>query len=160
MPELTYISVMQEIEAEIASGNRGDDEEPSSTVPDYTRPNVTNESLSGDGQRKLVEVLKRREKMGDAHGLSENVINPARNSPFNNSYSFSSTRSGVCRALCLMDICPCTSISQSTPYARGMANGVDIRLCIDYKQVNAVTTIMEYAIPLVYNFLTDMEAYL
>ncbi|OWZ12799.1 hypothetical protein PHMEG_00013983 [Phytophthora megakarya] len=39
-------------------------------------------------------------------------------------------------------------------------NGVDIRLCIDYKRVNAVTTIMEYAIPLVDGLLTDMEAYL
>ncbi|OWY93889.1 LOW QUALITY PROTEIN: hypothetical protein PHMEG_00036549 [Phytophthora megakarya] len=36
----------------------------------------------------------------------------------------------------------------------------DIRLCIDYKRVNAVTTIMEYAMPLVEDLLTDMEAYL
>ncbi|OWZ19078.1 hypothetical protein PHMEG_0006726 [Phytophthora megakarya] len=67
MPELAYSSVLQEIEAEIASGNRGADEdlyehipsemeladyahklaflpdltEPSSTVLDYTGPNVT-----------------------------------------------------------------------------------------------------------------------
>ncbi|OWZ06095.1 hypothetical protein PHMEG_00021699, partial [Phytophthora megakarya] len=39
-------------------------------------------------------------------------------------------------------------------------NGVDIRLCIDDKQVNAVTIIMEYAMPLVDALLTDMEAYL
>ncbi|OWY90389.1 reverse transcriptase, partial [Phytophthora megakarya] len=39
-------------------------------------------------------------------------------------------------------------------------NGVDIRLCIDYKRVNAVTTVMEYAMPLVDDLLTDMEAYL
>ncbi|OWY94638.1 hypothetical protein PHMEG_00035576, partial [Phytophthora megakarya] len=39
-------------------------------------------------------------------------------------------------------------------------NGVDIRLCIDYKRVNAVTTIMEYAMPLVDDLLTDMETYL
>ncbi|OWY94639.1 hypothetical protein PHMEG_00035577 [Phytophthora megakarya] len=74
MLELTYISVMQEIEAEIASGDRSDDDdwyehipnemeladyahelaflpgltEPSSTVLDYTRPNVMNKSLSED----------------------------------------------------------------------------------------------------------------
>ncbi|OWY93622.1 hypothetical protein PHMEG_00036913 [Phytophthora megakarya] len=35
-------------------------------------------------------------------------------------------------------------------------NGVDIRLCIDYKRVNAVTPTMEYAMPL--DLLTDMEA--
>uniref|UniRef100_H3GYQ6 Reverse transcriptase domain-containing protein n=1 Tax=Phytophthora ramorum TaxID=164328 RepID=H3GYQ6_PHYRM len=39
-------------------------------------------------------------------------------------------------------------------------NGVDIRLCIDYKLVNAVTAIMEYAMPLVDDLLTDLEAYL
>ncbi|OWZ11593.1 hypothetical protein PHMEG_00015358 [Phytophthora megakarya] len=39
-------------------------------------------------------------------------------------------------------------------------NGIDIRLCIDNKRVNAVTTIMEYAMPLVDDLLTDMEAYL
>ncbi|KAE9095841.1 hypothetical protein PF007_g17233 [Phytophthora fragariae] len=39
-------------------------------------------------------------------------------------------------------------------------NGVDIRLCIDYKMVNAVTAIMEYAMPLVDDLLTDLEKYL
>ncbi|GMF41156.1 unnamed protein product [Phytophthora fragariaefolia] len=39
-------------------------------------------------------------------------------------------------------------------------NGLDIRPCIDYKLVNAVTMIMEYAMPLVYDLLTDLEAYL
>ncbi|OWZ11955.1 hypothetical protein PHMEG_00014947 [Phytophthora megakarya] len=34
-------------------------------------------------------------------------------------------------------------------------NGVDIRLCIDYKRVNAVTTIMEYAMLLVNDLLAD-----
>ncbi|OWZ09621.1 hypothetical protein PHMEG_00017648, partial [Phytophthora megakarya] len=87
MLELTYISVMQEIEAEIISGNRSDDDDlyehipnemkladyahelaflpdltkPSLTVLDYTGPNVTNKSLSEDEQQKHVEVLKRYE---------------------------------------------------------------------------------------------------
>ncbi|GMF38751.1 unnamed protein product [Phytophthora lilii] len=39
-------------------------------------------------------------------------------------------------------------------------NGVDIRLCIDYKLENAITAIMEYAMPLVDDLLTDLEAYL
>ncbi|GMF48445.1 unnamed protein product [Phytophthora fragariaefolia] len=39
-------------------------------------------------------------------------------------------------------------------------NGVDIRLCIDYKMANSVTAIMEYGMPLVDDLLTDMENYL
>ncbi|KAG6591089.1 reverse transcriptase [Phytophthora cinnamomi] len=39
-------------------------------------------------------------------------------------------------------------------------NGQDIRLCIDYKMVNAVTAILEYAMPLVDDLLTDLETYL
>ncbi|OWY98682.1 hypothetical protein PHMEG_00030495 [Phytophthora megakarya] len=39
-------------------------------------------------------------------------------------------------------------------------NGEDIRLCIDYKMVNAVTAIMKYAMPLVDDLLTDLDSYL
>ncbi|POM73445.1 Reverse transcriptase [Phytophthora palmivora] len=39
-------------------------------------------------------------------------------------------------------------------------NGVDIRLCIDYKKVNAITMIMEYAMPLVDDLLSELETYL
>ncbi|KAG3067815.1 hypothetical protein PI124_g21160 [Phytophthora idaei] len=39
-------------------------------------------------------------------------------------------------------------------------NGQDIRLYIDYKTVNAITAIMEYAMPLVDDLLTDLECYL
>ncbi|GMF62089.1 unnamed protein product [Phytophthora fragariaefolia] len=39
-------------------------------------------------------------------------------------------------------------------------NRVDIRLCIDYKMVNSVTAILEYAMPLVDDLLTDMEKYM
>ncbi|POM76224.1 LOW QUALITY PROTEIN: Reverse transcriptase [Phytophthora palmivora] len=39
-------------------------------------------------------------------------------------------------------------------------NGVDIRLCIDYRKVNAITMIMEYAMPLVDDILSELEKYL
>ncbi|OWZ01747.1 hypothetical protein PHMEG_00026810 [Phytophthora megakarya] len=39
-------------------------------------------------------------------------------------------------------------------------NGQDIRLCIDYKMGNTVTAIMEYAVPLVNDLLTELESYL
>ncbi|OWZ06600.1 hypothetical protein PHMEG_00021125 [Phytophthora megakarya] len=141
MLELTYISVMQEIEAEIAAGDKDTDGdwyehipneieladyahelafltgmiEPSSTVLDYTGPNIMNESLDEDEQRKLVEVLQHHEEIMIASG---NALPPQH--------------------------------SERQPMASPIMivlkkNGVDIRLCIDYKGVNAVTTIMEYA---------------
>ncbi|GMF50557.1 unnamed protein product [Phytophthora fragariaefolia] len=39
-------------------------------------------------------------------------------------------------------------------------NGVDIRLRIDYKSVNAITLMMEYAMPLIDDLLTELDAYL
>ncbi|POM75449.1 LOW QUALITY PROTEIN: Hypothetical protein PHPALM_7452 [Phytophthora palmivora] len=39
-------------------------------------------------------------------------------------------------------------------------NGADIRLCIDYKKVNAITMIMEYAMTLVDDLLSELEKYL
>ena len=38
-------------------------------------------------------------------------------------------------------------------------NGVEIRLCIDYKMVNAVTVGMEYKMTLVDDQLTKLELY-
>ncbi|GMF26852.1 unnamed protein product [Phytophthora fragariaefolia] len=37
---------------------------------------------------------------------------------------------------------------------------MDNRLCIDYKLVNAITLMMEYAMPLVDELLTELDAYL
>ncbi|OWY94268.1 hypothetical protein PHMEG_00036051 [Phytophthora megakarya] len=94
MLELAYISMMHEIEAEIAAGDQDTDDdwyehipnemeladyaheltflpdltEPSSAVLDYTGPNVVNESLGEDEQRKLVEVLQRHEEIIIASG--------------------------------------------------------------------------------------------
>ncbi|OWZ08722.1 hypothetical protein PHMEG_00018686 [Phytophthora megakarya] len=61
MLELTYITLMQEIEAEIVSASL-------STVLDYTGLNVTNKCLSEDEQRKLVEELNRHEGIMIASG--------------------------------------------------------------------------------------------
>ena len=38
-------------------------------------------------------------------------------------------------------------------------NGVKIRLCIDYRLVNAVTAGIKYAMPLVDDLLTKLESY-
>ncbi|KAG2881563.1 hypothetical protein PC129_g18793 [Phytophthora cactorum] len=39
-------------------------------------------------------------------------------------------------------------------------NGKNNRLCIDYKRVNTITAIMEYAMPLVDDLLTELGHYL
>ncbi|KAE9008250.1 hypothetical protein PR001_g16751 [Phytophthora rubi] len=39
-------------------------------------------------------------------------------------------------------------------------NGIDIRLCIDYKMVKAITVVLEDAMPLVDDLLTELESYL
>ncbi|OWZ03542.1 hypothetical protein PHMEG_00024714 [Phytophthora megakarya] len=193
MLESAYISAMREIEAEIAAGNQDNDEnwyehipnemeladyahelaflpdltEPSSTVLDYTGPNVVNEHLSEDEQRKLVEVLQRHEGIMTASG---NVLPPpaygvvcnidvqghmpikqrARRTPLRVLEKLYELLKGLLRAGLI-------TFSDS-PWASPIVivlkkNGVDIRLCIDYKRVNAVTTIMEYAMPLVSAFV-------
>ncbi|OWZ09013.1 hypothetical protein PHMEG_00018352 [Phytophthora megakarya] len=133
-----------------------------------------NKSLGEDEQRKLVEVLKRHEGIMVASG---NALPPpaygvvcdidvqghmpikqrARRTPLRVLEKLYELLKGLLRAGLI-------TFSDS-PWASPIVivlkkNGVDIQLCIDYKRVNAVTTIMEYAIPLVDNLLTDMEAYL
>ncbi|OWY93296.1 hypothetical protein PHMEG_00037360, partial [Phytophthora megakarya] len=66
MLELTYIAELADYAHELAF--LPDLTEPSSTVLDYTGPNVVNENLSEDEQRKLVEVLQRHEGIMIASG--------------------------------------------------------------------------------------------
>ncbi|OWZ12595.1 hypothetical protein PHMEG_00014218 [Phytophthora megakarya] len=196
MLELPYISAMHEID--IAAGDRSDDDdwyehipneieladyahelaflpdltEPSSTVLDYTGPNVMNERVSEGEQRKLVEVLQRHEGIMIASG---NALPPpaygvvcdidmqghmpikqkVRRTPLRVLEKLYELLKGLLRAGLI-------TFSDS-PWASPIVivltkNGMDIRLCIDYKRVNAVTTIMEYTMPLVDDLLTDMEA--
>ncbi|OWZ12713.1 LOW QUALITY PROTEIN: hypothetical protein PHMEG_00014077 [Phytophthora megakarya] len=148
--------------------------EPSSTVLDYTGSNVVNESLSEDEQRKLVEILQRYEGIMIARG---NTLPPqaygvvcdidvqghipikqrVRRTPLRVLEKLYELLKGLLRAgLITFSDCPWAS---PIGIVR-KKNGVDIRLCIDYKRVNAVTTHMEHAMPFVDNLLTDMEAYL
>ncbi|POM65863.1 LOW QUALITY PROTEIN: Hypothetical protein PHPALM_18359 [Phytophthora palmivora] len=46
------------------------------------------------------------------------------------------------------------------PPIKQRARRVALKLCIDYKQVNAITMIMEYAMPLVDDLLSELEKYL
>ncbi|GMF47194.1 unnamed protein product [Phytophthora fragariaefolia] len=116
--------------------------EPAETMLDYTADNVRNPELSAEQQASLIAVLKNHDKIMIASG---NALPPP-------AY-------GV---VCDIDVGGHAPIN---PWASPIVivlkkNGLDIRLCIDYKLVNAVTMIMEYAMPLVDDLLTDLEAYL
>ncbi|OWZ21532.1 hypothetical protein PHMEG_0003908 [Phytophthora megakarya] len=212
MLETTYISVIQEIEVEIASGNRGDDEDWYKHIPnekeladyaheprrreveiasgnrgddedwykhipnekeladyahedlvdctDYTGPNIPNESLSGDEQRKLVDVLKNQE--GIMIASATHYRHP--HTEWFATSTTANTSPSVGEAVQILERTIGGTFSDSS-WASPIVivlkkNGVGIRLCIGYKRVNAVTTIMEYAMPLADALLTDMDAYL
>uniref|UniRef100_H3H606 Uncharacterized protein n=1 Tax=Phytophthora ramorum TaxID=164328 RepID=H3H606_PHYRM len=148
--------------------------EASETVLDYSGPNVLNPSATARQQESLVAVLKRHEKIMIASG---NALPPpaygvvcdidvqghppikqrARRTPLRHLRKLYELLKGLLKARLV-------AFSDS-PWASPIVivlkkNGVDIRLCIDYKLVNAVTAIMEYAMPLVDDLLTDLEAYL
>ncbi|KAE8987459.1 hypothetical protein PF011_g19569 [Phytophthora fragariae] len=148
--------------------------EPSSTTLDYSGPNVQNTDLQTDQQAKLVAVLQQHEYIMIASG---NALPPpaygvvcdidvqghppikqkARRTPLRFLGKLYELLKGLLTARLV-------SFSDS-PWASPIVivlkkNGIDIRLCIDYKRVNAITAIMEYAIPLVDDLLTEMEAYL
>uniref|UniRef100_H3H680 Integrase catalytic domain-containing protein n=1 Tax=Phytophthora ramorum TaxID=164328 RepID=H3H680_PHYRM len=148
--------------------------EASETVLDYSGPNVLNPSATARQQEGVVAVLKRHEKIMIASG---NALPPpaygvvcdidvqghppikqrARRTPLRHLRKLYELLKGLLKARLV-------AFSDS-PWASPIVimlkqNGVDIRLCIDYKLVNAVTAIMEYVMPLVDDLLTDLEAYL
>ncbi|OWZ10653.1 hypothetical protein PHMEG_00016463 [Phytophthora megakarya] len=116
MLEMTYISVIQEIEAGIVSGNRGDDEDLYEHIPN---------------EMDLADYAHELAFLPDLTELSSTTLAIRDRTPW---------------------VSPIVTVLKK--------KGVDIRLCIDYKRVNADTTIMEYAMPLVDDLITDMEAYL
>ncbi|KAE9298831.1 hypothetical protein PR003_g23131 [Phytophthora rubi] len=144
------------------------------TELDYSASNVRHPELSLNLQEKVVRVPKQHEKIMISSG---NALPPpaygvvcdidvqghppikqkARRVPLRHLKKLYELLKGLLKA-------GLVSFSTS-PWASPIAivlkkNGVDIRLCIDYKMVNAVTAIMEYAMPLVDDFLTDLEKYL
>ncbi|GMF49048.1 unnamed protein product [Phytophthora fragariaefolia] len=147
---------------------------PTSTILDYDSPNVKNPALDPIAQLKLVETLRRHEEIMIASG---NVLPPpaygvvcdidvrshapikqrARRIPLKYLRRLYELLKGLLEAGFIA--------FSSSPWVSPIAivlkkNGQDIRLCIDYKMVNAITLIMEYAMPLVDDPLTEMESYL
>ncbi|OWZ08070.1 reverse transcriptase, partial [Phytophthora megakarya] len=109
---------------------------PSVTELDYTAPNVKNPSFVGGQQRRLDKgmqiPLRHLQKLYELlKGLLKAGLIAFSDSPWAS---------------------PIVIVLEK--------NGQGIRLCIDYKMVNAVTAIMEYAMPLVDDLLTELENYL
>ncbi|ETP29268.1 hypothetical protein F442_21578 [Phytophthora nicotianae P10297] len=125
-------------------------------LPDFTEDSNTTINYEAPNQERLVATLKKNEQILIASG---NALPPP-------AY-------GV---VCDIDTQEHTPIKQRAPrvpvhnlgklpWASPIVivmkrNGLDIRLCIDYKMVNVITAIMEYAMPLVDDLLTDLEIYL
>ncbi|KAG6614481.1 reverse transcriptase [Phytophthora cinnamomi] len=148
--------------------------EPEPTTLDYSAANVKNPELSADQQRSLIEVLRRHESIMIASGNARPppaygvvcdidvqghapIKQRARRIPFKHLKKLYELRKGLLKAGLI-------AFSDS-PWASLIVivlkkNGQDIRLCIDYKMVNAVTAILEYVMPLVDDLLTDLETYL
>ncbi|GMF45677.1 unnamed protein product [Phytophthora fragariaefolia] len=106
------------------------------TQLDYSADNVVCGTHSDEQTTRLVKVLQSHERIMISSG---NALPPP-------AY-------GV---VCDIDVQGHRPIRQR---AR-RKNGVDIRLCINYKLVNAITLMMEYAMPLVDDLLTELDAYL
>ncbi|OWZ04673.1 hypothetical protein PHMEG_00023383 [Phytophthora megakarya] len=148
--------------------------EPSVTELDYTAPNVKNSSFGDDQQRRLDDVLKMHEVIMISSG---NALPPpayevvceidvqghapikqrARRIPLRHLQKLYDLLNGLLKAGLI-------AFSDS-PWASPIVmvlkkNDQNIRLCIDYRMVNAVTLIMKYAMPLVDDLLTELENYL
>ncbi|KAE9200999.1 hypothetical protein PF004_g18840 [Phytophthora fragariae] len=145
-----------------------------STVLDYEGDNVRSSTHSTEQYNKLVKVLRRHAKIMISSG---NALPPpaygvvcdidvqghapikqrARRVPLKHLEKLYELLKGLLKA-------GLVAFSNS-PWASPIVivlkkNGIDIRLCIDYKMVNAITVALEYAKPLVDDLLSELESYL
>ncbi|KAG3009227.1 hypothetical protein PC120_g15760 [Phytophthora cactorum] len=117
--------------------------EASPTTLDYSAPNIQGDEHISDEKSRLVAMLRSHEEIMVASGNALPL--PAY---------------GV---VCDIDVQGHPPIKQLARRPMGISdsdsaheNGKDIRLCIDYKRVNTITAIMEYAMPLTNDLLTEL----
>ncbi|KAE8993526.1 hypothetical protein PR001_g20647 [Phytophthora rubi] len=144
------------------------------TVLDYDGDNVRSSTHSVEQYNKLVKVLRRHTKIMISSGNAlpppaygvvcdidvqdhDPIKQRARRVPLKHLEKLYELLKGLLKA-------GLVAFSNS-PWASPIVivlkkNGIDIRLCIDYKMVNAITVALEYAMPLVDDLLTELESYL
>ncbi|KAG2762717.1 hypothetical protein Pcac1_g25567 [Phytophthora cactorum] len=148
--------------------------EESNTTIDYGSPNVTDPRLSTDRQERLIATLKTHEHIMIASGNALPLpaygvvcdIDTQGHAPINQRARrvpllYIGKLYELLRALLRAGLIVFSDSPWVSPIVIVMKkNGQDIRLSIDYKMVSAITAIMEYAMPLVDDLLTDLECYL
>ncbi|KAE9248212.1 hypothetical protein PF004_g3968 [Phytophthora fragariae] len=144
------------------------------TVLDYDGDNVRSSTHSVEQYNKLVKVLRRHANIMISSGNAlpppaygvvcdidvqdhDPIKQRARRVPLKHLEKLYELLKGLLKA-------GLVAFSNS-PWASPIVivlkkNGIDIRLCIDYKMVNAITVALEYAMPLVDDLLTELESYL
>ncbi|KAG2787379.1 hypothetical protein PC129_g9578 [Phytophthora cactorum] len=148
--------------------------EESNTTIDYDSPNVTDPRLSTDRQERLIATLKTHEDIMIASGNALRLpaygvvcnIDTQGHAPIKQRarrvpLRYLGMLYELLRALLRGGLIIFSDSLWASPIGIVMKkNGQDIRLCIDYKMVNAITTIVEYTMPLVDDLLTDLKCYL
>ncbi|ETP45982.1 hypothetical protein F442_07710 [Phytophthora nicotianae P10297] len=146
--------------------------EDSSTIIDYGVPNVKNLCLTTDQQERLVATLKKSERILIAsgntlppHGVVCDIDTqghaPIKQRARRVSLCYLGKLYKLLRALLKAGLIVFSDSPWASPIVLVMKkNALDIRLFIDYKIVNVITGIMEYAMALVDALLTNLEIYL
>ncbi|OWZ19632.1 hypothetical protein PHMEG_0006084 [Phytophthora megakarya] len=132
------------------------------TELDYIAPNVKDSSFVGDQQRRLDDVLKKHEAI---MVLSGNTLPPAAygvvcDIDVQGHATIATSKANSAEALTEALRLRTANDWPHHILQQSMGNGQEIRLCIDYKMVSAVTAIMVYAMPLVDELLAELEIYL
>ncbi|GMF53698.1 unnamed protein product [Phytophthora fragariaefolia] len=127
---------------------------------DYSSNNVQNPELPAEQQARLIAVLKNHDNVMTTSGNA--LPPPAYGVVWDIDVGGDAPIKQRARRIPLRQLKKLYELLKGLLKAGLIAkkNGLDIRLCIDYKLVNAVTMIMEYAMPLVDDLLADLEAYL
>ncbi|KAG2953271.1 hypothetical protein PC129_g9660 [Phytophthora cactorum] len=148
--------------------------EASPTTLDYSAPNVQDDEHTSDEQSRLVAMFRSHKEIMIASGNAlplpaygvvcdidvqghPPIKQRARRVPLRYLQKLYELLKGLLKAglIAFLD----------SPWASPIAivlrkNGKNIRLCIDYMRVNTITAIMEYAMPLVDDLLTELGYYL
>ncbi|KAE8962644.1 hypothetical protein PF011_g29308 [Phytophthora fragariae] len=145
-----------------------------STVLDYEGDNVRSSAHSTEQYNRLVKVLRRHAKImipsgndlpPPAYGVvcdidvqgHAPIKQRARRGPLKHLEKLYELLKGLLKT----GLVAFSNSPWSSPIVIVLKkNGIDIRLCIDYKMVNAIAVALEYAMPLVDDLLTELESYL